>query len=178
MVDRPQFIARLPRHSVGAEIGVWKGEFSAELLAVVEPELLVLIDPWEKNTDHTNYESTVNTTQERLDGIYEAVVERFRLAEGVEVIRARSLDVAARNTIEFDWVYDDSQHNEASVAANARAWWPHVKPGGYYCGHDFNLDGVRRAIERFAEAEGVAVEVVGDVNFMIQKPQIPHPPST
>jgi uncharacterized protein YndB with AHSA1/START domain len=158
---------------VGAEIGVWKGDFSAELLEGVEPERLVLIDPWEKNQDNTNYESTVNTSQAKLDKIYEAVVERFRLADGVEVIRARSLDVAARTTIQFDWIYDDSKHDEASVAANARVWWPHVKPGGYYCGHDFNLDGVRRAVTKFAEAEGVAVEVVGDVNFILQKPQVP-----
>jgi hypothetical protein len=36
----------LPRGSVGAEIGVWRGDFSAWILRTVRPARLHLIDPW------------------------------------------------------------------------------------------------------------------------------------
>src|SRR2546430_9287984 len=36
----------LPRGSVGAEIGVWKGDFSKLLLRRVRPAELHLVDPW------------------------------------------------------------------------------------------------------------------------------------
>ena len=35
----------LPRNSVGAEIGVWRGEFSADIVRRVRPRRLHLIDP-------------------------------------------------------------------------------------------------------------------------------------
>src|SRR2546427_8949634 len=41
----------LPRGSVGAEIGVWKGDFSKLLLRRVRPSELHLIDPWLHVTD-------------------------------------------------------------------------------------------------------------------------------
>ncbi|MEM7189627.1 MAG: hypothetical protein AAF439_08445, partial [Pseudomonadota bacterium] len=36
----------LPKGAVGAEVGVWKGDFSAEILATAAPACLHLIDPW------------------------------------------------------------------------------------------------------------------------------------
>src|SRR5689334_12291037 len=37
----------LPARSVGAEIGVHKGDFSAQILRTVRPHTLHLIDPWQ-----------------------------------------------------------------------------------------------------------------------------------
>ncbi len=36
----------LPKGGVGAELGVWKGEFSVRLLKGAKPRQLYLIDPW------------------------------------------------------------------------------------------------------------------------------------
>lgn len=43
---REYLLARLPKRSVGAEIGVHEGRFSGEILRTVRPERLHLIDPW------------------------------------------------------------------------------------------------------------------------------------
>ena len=40
----------LPKHSVGAEIGVHIGDFSQQIIEVVFPKELHLIDPWEHLT--------------------------------------------------------------------------------------------------------------------------------
>lgn len=41
----------MPQSGVGAEIGVSRGKFSKLLIAEGNPQLLHLIDPWEKPAD-------------------------------------------------------------------------------------------------------------------------------
>lgn len=43
----------LPKNSVGAEIGVHLGDFSQEIIEIVFPKELHLIDPWERQTSAT-----------------------------------------------------------------------------------------------------------------------------
>ena len=42
---RAALLRRLPARSTGAEIGVWKGDFSALILDTVRPARLYLVDP-------------------------------------------------------------------------------------------------------------------------------------
>jgi len=44
--SRDFVLRNFPKNSVGAEIGVWKGDFSQEILGIVKPRKLHLIDPW------------------------------------------------------------------------------------------------------------------------------------
>jgi hypothetical protein len=43
---RDEVVARLPKEGIGAEVGVWKGDFAANLLQRTKPRRLYLIDPW------------------------------------------------------------------------------------------------------------------------------------
>jgi hypothetical protein len=43
---REVLLRRMPKQSVCAEIGVWKGDFSERIIRVVNPRKLYLIDPW------------------------------------------------------------------------------------------------------------------------------------
>src|SRR5438445_8177430 len=67
---RETILANIPKGSVGAEIGVWRGDFSAQILRTVQPGLLHLIDPWTCATDdeHANaWYGTNAITQEGMD---------------------------------------------------------------------------------------------------------------
>lgn len=76
----------------------------------------------------------------------------------------------------FDFVYIDAGHNYNSVFKDLRAWWPKLKNGGLFAGHDFfdgshaehvlNADiqkvktftyGVRSAVTEFAKYLAVDV---------------------
>lgn len=130
---------------------------------------LHLIDPWEHNDDGTNYSSTVARTQDQIDAVYKDVVDRFSYLP-VTVHRKRSLDAAANWSEEVDWVYIDGIHTHDAVAADLKAWWPHVRLGGFLSGHDMWIDGVRAAVVEFCEAKkigGRAMDVDG--NFIIWK---------
>jgi hypothetical protein len=167
MSDRTEFLKHLPKGSVGVEVGVWLGDFSQEILDVVEPTELSLVDPWEQNDDATNRMSTMERSQEELDAIYQGVSDRFA-EEPVVIRRGRSLDVASDFIDPVDWVYIDGIHTFDAVSADLEAWWPHVKPGGMICGHDMWWEGVRKAVSQFAVKQNLALVEI-DGNFLIRK---------
>ncbi len=50
--------------------------------------------------------------------------------------------------VPLDLVFLDGDHRYASVAADIRAWLPHVAPGGVLAGHDHGIfDGVTQAVD-------------------------------
>ena len=44
--QRIALLHQMPRRASCAEIGVWKGEFSDQILSVTDPLKLHLVDPW------------------------------------------------------------------------------------------------------------------------------------
>jgi hypothetical protein len=48
-------------------------------------------------------------------------------------------------------VFVDAGHDYESVMQDLKGWWPHVLPGGLFCGHDYELfPGVKRAVTEWA----------------------------
>merc|ERR1740121_1256224 len=69
-----------------------------------------------------------------------------RLRDALLSGRAQIVDMdsaMAASTVadgELDFVYLDARHDLAGVVADIRAWWPKVRPGGVFAGHDY-VDG-------------------------------------
>lgn len=163
-VNHRQIVLRLlPADSVGAEIGVWKGDFSARILDVVRPRRLHLIDPWRFADDDAHsrawYGKRQQAGQAEMDDIHRQVRRRFRwprLRGQVRVHRTTSLEAAARfDDRYFDWVYIDGDHLYEAVRGDLEAWRPKVKPGGMVVVDDYGVpgwwdDGVTRAVDEIA----------------------------
>jgi hypothetical protein len=170
IVRRPRdrrFVYRmLPRGGVGAEIGVWKGDFSRAVLRRVHPRELHLIDPWAHPSD-PRYALTWygRMTQEEMDAIYAAVCSDLGGNPAVVIHRGRSIDVAPElPDMYFDWVYIDGDHSYEGALGDLVAWVPKVKPGGlvvcddYFSGGSF-IDGVKPAVDSYTGAHGFALTV-------------------
>jgi hypothetical protein len=72
---------------------------------------------------------------------HEEVVRRFADVPAVSVLKSPSLAAAKQfEDASLDFVYLDACHEEASVAADIKAWLPKVKVGGVLCGHDFTRE--------------------------------------
>lgn len=167
---RDFLLRRLPRGSVGAEIGVYRGDFSARILQVVYPSMLHLIDPWEYQEEYAEalYGGRAEDGQAEMDRIYDSVLDRFAgaRAEGrVSVHRGSSVDVA--NEIpdrSLDWVYIDGNHEYEYVLEDLRIYHEKVRPGGLLAGDDYGTrgwweDGVTRAVRHFTD-EGACERVL------------------
>lgn len=157
----------LPKGSVGAEIGVWKGDFSARILRVVRPARLHLVDPWTFMSGEpyreARYGGQVALDQAAMDDLYEGVLRRFArpIAAGVvEVHRCPSEEAASHFTDGyFDWVYVDGNHLYPFVRRDLELFAPKTKSGGLIAGDDYGVagwweDGVTRAVDEFVASGG------------------------
>jgi hypothetical protein len=81
-----------------------------------------------------------------------------------------STEAAARfPDLSLDFAYIDADHRYEAVSADIQAWYPKLKPGGLFAGHDF-LDGtlpqgkfgVKTAVSEFERRAGLSVAVTAD----------------
>lgn len=177
---RMNLLERMPKGSVCAEIGVYKGEFSAYILKVVRPKKLHLIDPWHYEMDpaydRTWYGGRVGVNQSYMDTMYESVMRKFQkeIDAGVVVLhRGSSSDVLQTFPPDyFDWVYIDGNHSYDFVKSDIDLSLRAVKENGYIAGDDYHEngwwgDGVIRAVD---EARNTcATQMVLDGQFILQK---------
>ena len=159
---RDALLELLPKESVGAEVGVFAGDFSERILAIVRPRKLHLIDPWTLMTDEHRKDgrpvSADYADPNRFEQRWEQVRARIvaEIASGqVELHRALSTDAARDFSAPyFDWVYVDANHQYDFVMRDLDAYLPLIKPGGFLAGDDFGRhrmgdNGVERAVREF-----------------------------
>lgn len=138
--------------TVGAEVGVWKGEFS-EVLCKANPELkLTCVDPWSPQPDYREDKNNVDI----LERAYQEA--RARLSPYPCAFIRRPSSEAAGHVADgaLDFVYIDGNHRYDAVTADIEAWAPKVRRGGIVAGHDFFMKPkkhieVEKAVRDYAE---------------------------
>lgn len=179
---RATLLEILPRLSVGAEIGVHRGDFSAEILKIVAPSRLHLVDPW-KHFDtpaykHAWYGGGASGGQSEMDERYATVLVRFRseIDAGQVLVHRRfsndfGLDLPADH---LDWVYIDGDHTYEFVTRDLELFFGKLKPGGYLLGDDYQnggwwAGGVKKAVDEFVPAYPVDVVTLEYEQFVLRK---------
>jgi hypothetical protein len=178
---RARLLDLLPKRGVGAEIGVWKGDFSERILEVVRPARLHLIDPWRavagEEYEGAWYGGKLGEGQAEMDALHEAVLRRFereRRKGVVEVHRLPAGEAAARFADgELDFVYVDGDHRYEGVRADLEAYAPKVRRGGLIAGDDYGVagwweDGVTRAVDEFVASGRATVVSLDDHQFLLR----------
>ncbi len=128
--DLPSFFKEMG-FKVGAEIGVYKGDFSKKLC---EAELkLYAIDPWRIYKDFGN-----SRGQERLDFQYEHTKRVLAPYPNCKIVRKTSMEAVLDfpdNSLDF--VYIDANHEFRYIAEDLAEWTKKVRKGGIISGHDY-----------------------------------------
>ena len=160
--NRRRLLSRMPKGGRAAEIGVWAGDFAADILEITEPSELVLIDPWEllsKGSGET-WTNARHGDAEFMAGLANHVAKRFA-GNGVVHIRQGFSEAVlpAYPDDYFDWVYVDGCHLYDAVRGDLALAFRKVKPGGYIIGDDYfwKRDGrahVRDAVQDALRAAG------------------------
>ena len=128
--DLPQFFVDMG-FRVGAEIGVYKGEFSEKISKVGLK--LYAIDPWRIYKDYSNPRG-----QARLDAQYEQTKQVLAPYPDCTIIRKTSME-AVEDFADggLDFVYIDANHEFRYIAEDLAEWTKKVRPGGIVSGHDY-----------------------------------------
>jgi hypothetical protein len=145
-----------------AEVGVFEGDFSAEILKR-SPERLYLVDPWDHQDTKIYPDDHANLPSAEFDGVYQSVKKRFEGDERVSLVRGYSY-FASEGFLDgsLDFVYVDAVHTFESCLCDLLTWYHKVKPGGWLCGHDFTgkYVGVKMAVDAFCRISGTEVSLV------------------
>lgn len=138
---RVDLLHYLPKHSVCAEVGVQWGRYAADVMTIVAPAKMTLIDPWCHQT--MRYEAPNNVCDTEQQARYERVLEKFAsaIASGqVEVHRAFSADVLPTLPDHcLDWMHIDGNHSYEALSLDLNEARRIVKPDGLILCHDYYI---------------------------------------
>jgi hypothetical protein len=145
-----------------AEIGVEYGGYTDTYFD--EKHDINLIDMWETKGNDYYFSSREGQVEEG----YDKVLKKYGSKPNVKMVKMKSSDASKLYEDEyFDWIYIDADHSYDGVKEDILNWWPKLKKGGLFSGHDFDpsrndsnyeMYGVRKAVE----------EIFGD-NFNLTK---------
>ena len=109
----------------GVELGVAEGYFSESLLKNSNLKILFSIDRW---TDHHDYDEYL-VAKERLSKYNErSVILKLKFKDAVKLFDGEI----------FDFIYIDGYaHTGQDNGTILKDWWPKLKSGGMFAGHDY-----------------------------------------
>lgn len=122
----------------GAELGVNLGVFSDFLLSNSKLEKLYSIDAW-----YTDESSTKAVFKQRAAVVLNECYEKAKLilskhGKRSQIIKKTTFDAVREfEDDSLDFVYIDASHRFSGVALDLIQWYPKVRLGGIFAGHDY-----------------------------------------
>ena len=155
----------------GVEVGVREGMFSVNLLMAWPCRQLVMVDAWTAHLPTYHGDSAGLVAQSTMDrwrriAAHRAFCfgDRTRIVEMLSAHAAELLDDGY-----FDFVYLDCNHGYDAlgrwgIVQDLRLWWPNLRTGGVFAGHDYFLarcrpNGAPEIVEREEDADTKAYGV-------------------
>lgn len=133
----PDFLSR-NNCKIGIEIGSYKGQYAKILLDNWQGHLY-MVDVWRK-MDESEYVDASN--QENPSKIISEVFENLKEYENRTTL-IRTDSHLAKNLFPdefFDFIYIDANHRCEYVKNDLIDWYPKLKVGGIFAGHDYISD--------------------------------------
>ncbi|MDZ7611873.1 MAG: class I SAM-dependent methyltransferase [Candidatus Moranbacteria bacterium] len=133
------FINQLKLENI-CEIGVYKGDFAAEILKKCENiNEYSMIDPW-KHLDHWN--KPANKDDETFNKFYDETIEKTNFAKEKRLIlRGKTTEVIDKIPDKsLDFAYIDGDHTLKGITTDLIKVYPKIKDGGWIGGDDFSYN--------------------------------------
>jgi hypothetical protein len=147
----------------GVEVGTQHANYAATILRTWAGRL-TCIDPWIKQAREVYHDGANLFDQEQ---VFREAMAKLGGHPRCKVLRTFSEDAApCCEDRSLDFVYLDGNHAVDYARADVRAWFPKVKIGGIFSGHDFYI---RYDNDTNSDAQTAVMEFAEKVN---QWPQI------
>jgi hypothetical protein len=131
--DIPAFLNAQGLTGYGAEVGVQRGRHSQKILEIWVGKKLYCIDAWVYSRGKCwMKEATSRLTQYVDKGLCE-LIKKFSVEAAPTFVDGF-----------FDFIYIDACHHYEQVRDDLAVWYPKVKSGGLFAGHDYREDGIYR----------------------------------
>jgi hypothetical protein len=136
----------LPKNSIGAEIGVFRGDYSKQIYQIARPKKLFLVDPW-INQEGKSYEESMYSANSlnNMEEIYLKVLDEFvkpKYKNTVDVLRLNSKEFFEKiDNDSLDFIYIDGDHNYDGVLSDLMLSYNKIRGGGLICVDDYTNNG-------------------------------------
>ena len=139
---RAYILEQLDKNSKIVEVGVWKGDFSKQILSISRPNLLVLVDSWTFDekvrgcAPQVSGEEPLN--QNFFDQAKKDTFDKFKNIQNVHILDLNSLEASSMYEDNFfDYIYIDAEHTYQAVTKDLEVWYPKLKKNGTLFGDDY-----------------------------------------
>jgi hypothetical protein len=176
------------RGGIGAEFGVFRGHFAAEIADHLRPARLSLVDTWTTAGERFDWGEVPETNFDRLTTFQALADTRARMAPfrrhtEIEIVEDTTVGFCARRSSRLDFAYLDTGHRYASTLAELEAIAAVIADDGVIMGDDWITDpshphaGVLRAVNDFIRLRDFELVAAGpEMQWCIRKtPRYPDP---
>jgi len=154
------YIKRMKGDNItGVEIGTCRAESTAYLLEEC-PNIkkLYTLDPFAEFTDW------VGTIKQEIQDKWKAIAEKNLAPYGdrVEMLQIYSADAVNFDGFfaeSLDFVFIDGDHSYEGVLADLQGFYPFLRKGGIFAGHDYQMTSVRNALLQFRSDAKITIPI-------------------
>lgn len=144
-VELPKLLNDLHLEGLGVEVGVSDGWFSNQILLHSGLRILFSVDPYSQSEEkECNLASLEEYKQARV-----TLNEHWHRSCILKMTSEEAAHLFLHQV--FDFIYIDANHEHASVLQDLHLWWPLLKDGGIFAGHDYcnYHSSVKKAVDEF-----------------------------
>jgi predicted O-methyltransferase YrrM len=151
------------------EVGAWMGQSAIHLAQRLQDlgkrnVKVVCIDTWEGEKGQPDHQPIMEAHGGSIKAVFDANVAAAQVGDVIEAVVSDSAKGAALFADKsISGVFIDAAHDYESVKRDLAAWWPKVRDGGIFSGHDYDWHEVKRAVDEHAAANGWEIGTVGNV---------------
>jgi predicted O-methyltransferase YrrM len=154
------------------EIGSWLGKSAAYMAVEIcnsEKNIsFYCVDTWKGSEEHSSDDLIIQ------DKLYESFLTNVSLAKDyITPVRLSSKEASQKFEDEsLDFIFIDAGHSYEDVYEDLRCWFPKLKNGGFFAGHDYSAawPGVIKAVQEWAIENKFIISLVEQSCWLMKKP--------
>jgi len=145
-----ELISSIPNDSKILEIGVWKGRSLCSIADLIKEKNLkvIAVDTFEGTKgNELEEEAHKEATELDLRKEFKQNIKLFEIEKNVTILKTTSVLASKKfKENEFNFIFLDGDHSFEAVTEDVIHWYPKLKSGGIFAGHDYAWESVREAI--------------------------------
>jgi predicted O-methyltransferase YrrM len=144
-----------PSSGVIVECGAWLGKSSSYLCDITKNKNINvhIVDTWKGSAN----EMTTSHVLATHSDVYQLFLDNMGDRK-FNPIQKDSLEASKDFADEScDAIFIDMDHSYESVINDIKHWWPKLKVGGIFAGHDYQWEGVNKAVNEFFVSSDIIV---------------------
>ncbi len=162
-LDARKYILKFAKiGGIGAEIGVYRGNFAEVLLNELKPKKIYLVDPWSKIGEKFGWgETSPYTAFGKVTTKYAREDTKRKVLPYVDVTEINIIEDCVENVSfseKLDWIYLDTSHSYEDTKRQLGYLTQYLQPEGVLIGDDWNPEpshihhGVFKAVNEFIKS--------------------------